>query len=173
MDKHKVLFAPEGLFGSGPASEIVPGLWQSGFPNDFEFLKKAGFDLVVFCARELQPDVEDMKHLKFRCGLSVVCAPMDDCDMVGEELRRTLETAARAASEVARCVREGGSALVTCAAGRNRSGLVSALSLVLLHGVPGSVALEVVKRKRAKALTNESFAEALRKVPAPKKSVAL
>lgn len=52
---------------------------------------------------------------------------------------------------------DGGCVLTMCNAGRNRSGLLSALIVHHLFGVPGSDAIEIVRSRRPNALANEHF----------------
>ena len=52
---------------------------------------------------------------------------------------------------------EGGCVLTMCNAGRNRSGLLSALIVHHLFGIPGSEAIEVVRARRPNALANDYF----------------
>ena len=75
----------------------------------------------------------------------------------------------QAAEIVARRVRSGERVLVTCAMGRNRSGLVSALALHFLTGISGAEAARLVKARRHNALTNRYFMAALFKVPAARR----
>ena len=66
--------------------------------------------------------------------------------------------AVNTAQRVARRVRRGRGVLVTCAQGRNRSGLVSCITLHLLTGMRGAEAVAHVKRMRGRlACTNPQF----------------
>ncbi len=116
------------------------------------------FDLLVLCAEEWQPD-----HRLFGFRLGLVYAPNDDAELTRAQLRIARE----AATFVTEYVRSGRNALVTCMAGRNRSGLVSALALHALTGCGGRKATEIVQRRRvgAAALTNPSFTRVLRLLP--------
>lgn len=165
MNTLKVPTLVLGAFGSGPASEIAPNLWQGGFPLEPGRLRQAGFNVLVLCAEELQPEPVD-DHLE-RLGLIVIHAPMNDVEMDGEELKKTFNIASKAAHEVVEHLKAGRKVLVTCIAGRNRSGFVSALSLILHHGMSGKDAAERVRKMRANALTNESFSKLLERIPAP------
>lgn len=118
-------------------------------------------DLIVLCAEEFQPE----KKLFAPSSLTVIYAPNDDSDVVTKE---QLIIAVRAAREVAKAYLEGKRVLVTCMAGRNRSGLVTAIACCLLYGVSGNKAKRVVqaRRKGAPALTNPLFNRFLSKIPA-------
>jgi protein-tyrosine phosphatase len=50
----------------------------------------------------------------------------------------------------------GKTVAITCLAGRNRSGLVLA-QILKLHGIPSIQAIELVRKSRKNALTNNSF----------------
>jgi protein-tyrosine phosphatase len=60
--------------------------------------------------------------------------------------------------ECARVYLHGGTVIVTCAAGLNRSGLVMGLTLLEL-GVDPSTAIDVIRRARPGALCNPHFAQ--------------
>lgn len=57
---------------------------------------------------------------------------------------------------------DGGCVLTMCNAGRNRSGLLSALIVHYLFGIPGADAVEVVRARRPNALANDHFVTFLR-----------
>ena len=154
------------------ADEIVLNLWQGSYPKYGEHVAKAGFTLLVFCAEEIQPEVEDYP------GVRVLYAPNSD-DYVSKIPRDRLQIALEAAQAVAQEIQSGGKALVTCAAGINRSGLVSALSLHFLHGWPGTECIARVQKTRISqrhhltALDNPQFRAALRKLKATPKAEPL
>jgi protein-tyrosine phosphatase len=60
-------------------------------------------------------------------------------------------------------IQDGGTVLVHCWGGRNRSGLVSALALRRLQGITGAEAVKAVKAVRAGALVNQYFVDYLEK----------
>lgn len=108
----------------------------------------AAFDAVVLCAAEWQP---------FMARPGVVYAGFRDT--------RTPEPyewarAEDAGQRVERLARRGRSVLVTCVAGRNRSGLVTGIALQRL-GVPPRRAIELIQRNRPNALSNPVFVEYL------------
>jgi len=110
------------------------------------------FDLVVLCAEEWQPPGITLG------GSRVLRAPLSDCDPIRPG---DVDAARRAAEVVARNLRAGRSVLVTCMLGRNRSGLVSALSLARYTGRQTSLCGRVVRLRRAGALSNRAFARYL------------
>lgn len=147
------------------ADEIVPGLWQGSLPPPGGSIRAAGFQMLVLCAREYQLPAEDYP------GVQVVHAPNDDHDHHPLD-REKLQVALGAAHEVAQAVRGGQVTLVTCAAGLNRSGLVSALSLHLLFGWAGPKCIQQVQQRRTRSavhpgrgsLRNDDFVRALLKL---------
>jgi len=146
------------------ANEIAPGLWQGSKPPMDGTVKGRGFTHLVLCAREWQPSDELFP------GVQVIHAPNDDHPAYGHLDREKLRTAIVAARQVAEAIKKGGMALVTCAQGINRSGLVSALALHFLYGWSGSQCIDRVRKKRKhrvyKALSNEEFTAALRNLKA-------
>jgi protein-tyrosine phosphatase len=155
------------------ANEIVPGLWQGSKPPVGVIVKSRGFTHLVLCARELQLPKEMFP------GVQVIHAPNDDHPDYGPLDREKLKTAVVAARQVAEAIRNGGKALVTCAAGLNRSGLVSALAMHFLYGWSGDQCVDRVRKKRKpkcgyRALTNNEFTEALRRLkPVPASQLVL
>lgn len=149
------------------AHEIVPGLWQGSLPPPGDEVKTRGFTQLVLCARELQPPAE-LFH-----DVAVVYAPNDDSPEYGGLNREKLRTALQAAKKVVENLKSGGKSLVTCAAGANRSGLVSALALHLLYGWSGNKCINQIRRKRRvrggyTPLSNTQFVAALQKLKAKK-----
>lgn len=69
------------------------------------------------------------------------------------------------ASEACRVIDQGTAVMTMCNAGRNRSGLLSALIVREYTGVPGSVAMDIVRHHRPNALANDYFAEWLETLP--------
>lgn len=61
------------------------------------------------------------------------------------------------ARRLAGVIQDGGVVMTMCNAGRNRSGLMSALILVELTGMSGGLAIDVVRHHRPRALANPHF----------------
>lgn len=147
------------------ANEITPGLWQGGFPPPGDLVRASGFQVLVLCARELQVPATDFP------GVQVIHAPNDDHDKL-PLTREKLRIALAAAHEVVMHIQSGQRVLVTCAAGLNRSGLVSGLSLHLLYGWNGVTCIAHVRKHRPEsashpghgALSNGDFVRALTKL---------
>lgn len=120
--------------------------------------ERHGITLLVLAAKEFQPPAE-----KFS-GVRVLHIPLDD-----DPRKPPTEAESRGihevGHEVAREVKRGGKALVTCAVGLNRSGLVSATALRFL-GMTGRAAADFVQAAREGALSNPSFYEWLSQLPA-------
>lgn len=152
-------------FFGDKASRIDGDLWQGGYPKSLIAVREAGFDMIVLAAHELQPGSMAVPH-RFPDGITAVCAPMHDVanGPTPDEVRR----AVRAANQVVAALRSGRKVLSTCAAGRNRSGLVTALALVAYHKISGTEAANRVRAARPLALTNEGFSAFLDRVPSPR-----
>ena len=138
------------------ANRVAPKLWIGSFPPPGNILCKSGVDTLVLCAMELQPDSSAYP------GIRVIHAPLDDFRMDD----RTNRIANNVAKQVAHEVLNRRRVLVTCAQGRNRSGLVVALALRNLTGASGRRCREAVQMARENALTNSSFAAYLDSLPA-------
>ena len=136
------------------AHEICENLWQGAAPPDGSYLASLGFKAAVFCAYEFQPEAYRYP------GLKVVLAPNDD-DYHRNITASELGLAVQASRVVATYLRHNQPVLVSCIAGRNRSGLVCALTLHHMTGMGGAKAIELVRMCRPNALTNPSFVSAL------------
>jgi hypothetical protein len=165
----------------GAPSEISPGHWQSGFPVDGDKLHRAGFDVLVLAANELQPSRPGSIEHKVACavaeevvdfdfpGVEIITAPLDDSDgPTPEEAAIATAGAERVLDALSRNKR----VLVSCQAGRNRSGLISALVLAGRYGLSGKAAAQIVRLRRKGALTNESFSKFLSSIPAPPRVIS-
>lgn len=146
------------------AHEIYPGLWQGSRPPEGEVLRRAGFSMVVLCAEEHQPPVSSFY------AIDVLHAPNDDAQQLTREQK---DRAVMAAYRVAQRVREGGRVLVTCWAGWNRSGLVTAITLHFLTGNSGEDCAKRVKNRRPRGLCNAAFVDLLRKLPRAMRTYSL
>jgi len=148
------------------ADQITKNLWQGGVPSRGSALNEAGFDTLVLCAREWQlPSVYFPK-------VKVIHAPNDDYpEDPSKPTPQQLQTAVRTAFEVADDIRSGKKVLVTCAAGMNRSGLVTAMSLHLLYGWSGPRCVAHVRLNRTwgddgyMPLSNPQFVRVLSRLP--------
>lgn len=133
------------------------GLWQGAKPPLGETLRRAGFDVLVLCAEEWQPDKSAYP------GVTIVRAPNEDSDRISAA---QWKTANGAALVVASMLAHSKKVLVTCQAGLNRSGLVSALTIRAFVGLSGTDSARMVQRARRRALFNVYFCKLLGKLPA-------
>lgn len=128
--------------------EVVPGLWQGGRPTDSDDCR--GFDLVVLCA------IEDNKRPPRYRGRTLHAEMHDGSFTPGEEASSVVAGIV-ASRIVAQAVKDGQRVLVTCAAGLNRSGLVSALSLLRMGHSPSEAVMLVRHARGQWALSNKTF----------------
>lgn len=138
------------------ANRISPGLYQGSVPPPGGTVGRAGFDTVVLCAVELQPG----NGLVPPRGVRAIKCPLDD-DPTVRLAESDWKKAVWAAEIVARRVRRGQRVLVTCAAGRNRSGLVTSIALHMLSGMRGRDCIRHIRQRRQNACTNPRFNEAV------------
>lgn len=138
------------------ATKIAPKLYQGSAPRQPYALRRQGFQTVVLCAQELRAG-QPAEHFH---QLEVIRAPIDDA--LRPPTRAEHFLVQRAGRMVAERIRDGRRCLVTCAAGRNRSGLVIAHALRQLNprvSMPAIIAH--VQRIRRDALSNPFFVEYL------------
>ena len=148
------------------ANEIASGLWVGSAPPFGDAVARAGFDVLVLCATEHQP------HARFHPGVAVARIGLEDDG--SPMMRWQVREAFSMARWLARRVREGRIALVTCQQGRNRSGLVAALGLSMITGASGAKCAAAVKARRrspyGEALCNRDFLDLLASVPSKRRS---
>jgi protein-tyrosine phosphatase len=136
------------------ATRIVSRVYQGSQPPTGYAVSSEGFDVLVLCAQELEPQ----QPASAFPSVSVIRAGIDD----GELTRAEWARAVRAAAATVGRIRSGSRALITCHMGLNRSGLVTALTLHMLTGRPGDEIVRHIQRRRSGALCNESFVKAIR-----------
>jgi hypothetical protein len=145
------------------ADPIAPRLWMGAAPPLGGVLASRGFDILILCAREYQPPEEWFP------GVAVGRVLLNDDGKTPFSATDAL-AAYRCAADIARAVKMGAMALVTCWEGRNRSGLVTALAIAQLTGCSGADAMRAVrfrrKPRRGPPLMNQQFADALAAMPA-------
>ena len=140
-------------------SKIADGLYMGSRPVRGPWVRVRGFNVLVLTACDFQPPAADYP------GVEVGRVPIDDATLLPDEALAVT----RMARIIASRIRRGDKILITCNHGRNRSGLVTALTLARLAGCSGiEAALQVKANRRSpfgEALTNASFIEYLMKVP--------
>jgi hypothetical protein len=144
------------------SNKILPNLSQ-GNAIAAGFAAPPEFDTLVLCAEELQSGSTAFSLLRPITGerrFRIIDAGFDDSPDHGLTPHEAW-IAENAASRVVRELAAGRKVLVTCMAGRNRSGLVSALVLKRM-GWTARDAIRAVRDARENALTNESFVRYLR-----------
>jgi protein-tyrosine phosphatase len=134
------------------ASNVATRLWVGGRPPFERDLP--GFDLLVLCARELQPDRIAFHGTVIRC-------PLRDDMLDHPELTRAV-LSARAVGDA---LIAGKRALVTCSAGLNRSALVASLALTrVTRMTPDQIIAQIRQRRSPNALFNTYFQDVIRRL---------
>ena len=136
------------------ATRLAPKLYQGSYP--WEPIKPRSFDVLVLCAMELQQRPDELGLRTLRCPLNDDGTPMT---------RREWHNAVRTADEVVQLLLRGARVLITCAQGRNRSGLVAGIVLYRTSGLSGAECVRHIQQRRPGALTNEHFVAALSNLP--------
>lgn len=153
-----MIFRPYSEVGYKP-SRVFKRLHQGSRPPTGAVLAELGFEVLVLCAEEYQPAAENFPGLRH-----VIHAPYDD-NMANGLKPEELVIAQSAARKVAMHLRKGRKVLVTCQAGANRSGLVSALAICRVSGMSGMQAASKIRESRPIALFNPHFVNHLLTVP--------
>lgn len=140
--------------------EILPGqLYQRGKLHNTPIDKKlAGLCYYgITYSVALAPRLPD-EDLQLSAGMyGYLHKPIPDGRLVEDLLPISMQMAEE--------IRHGGKVLTMCNAGRNRSGLLSALIVRELTGLPGYAAMNVVRHHRPRAIANPHFEEFLRSLP--------
>ena len=144
--------------------QIAPRLIQGSVPERGPL----DVDVVVLCAQEYQFPAIRYGARPFGNARVLRC-PLPDAGMPLPT--RHVPLALRTAVEVARLWAHGSRILVTCAMGRNRSGLISALALMEL-GHSADAAIAAVRKARPNAIDNVHFEYLLRSIGSRRRAVA-
>lgn len=133
--------SPDGLKGS---------IYQGSMPSVGKVVAECGFDVLVLAADEnqdLNGEYEDIE---------VIAAPGEDIRgwPVDPEHTKIWEDASHI---VADRVRAGKRVLITCMAGLNRSGMVTALTMHKLTGWDAEKIIWWIQGRRSAALFNKDF----------------
>ena len=130
-----------------PVDRVVPHLYMGSRPPPGTY----PFDLIVFAAKEYQPDPRDYGNMILR-------VPLDDTYGISFA---EADIAIRAGRLIADTIKAGKRVLVTCMMGLNRSGLLTALALMRL-GASSTQAIAKVRAARGPgALSNPAFEKLL------------
>jgi len=137
---------------------------QVGFSEIPRKLNNNNFKLIILAAEELQPRFLTSKlPLANRRFLSAdkIYAPMKDTIFLSDkEIKEFIKKSKKAASRVVGGVLDGKNVLVTCKAGWNRSGLITALSLKKLTKQPAKKIIGHIRKRRSLfALSNPLFVQ--------------
>lgn len=150
MENDEVVYQEPAVIHELDADRIIPRLWQGAYPAYNMKAVKKHFDVLVLCADELLMDGKDALYPTIK----ILRTGLDDCRPVRDG---DLEKASAMAVKVAEAYKAGKRILVTCAAGLNRSGLVTALALKLIEGKSGTECVAMVQKARRHALYNRDF----------------
>lgn len=132
------------------ADKIVDNLWMGSAPPMMHTVSQH-FNALVLCAAEYQPDADCF------FGVHVHHAPLHDNFQFMPQSE--IVAAVRAAGKVIHWANEGKTILVTCLAGLNRSGLVTAIALCAgPWKMPIQDAINMIRAARGpRALGNPQF----------------
>jgi protein-tyrosine phosphatase len=122
---------------------VIPNLAQGSYPEDWPAAFRVA-DVVVLCAMELQA-----RNLKVPPNKLIIRNPQDD-DIYRPVGQREAARFFHTADQVVQHVRAGRRVLVTCAAGMNRSGVVTTLALTRLLRMPAHNAIALLRQRRPK-----------------------
>ena len=138
-------------------NKILPDLYQGARPPVGRGLLRLGFRCLVLAAEEYQPSK------KFFPRVAVRYAPMDDHS--NQLTEKEWNMIFSAATDCANAVVNRQKTLITCWAGINRSGIITAVTVMLLTDCSGAEAVRLVKGRRMSmelgrpGLSNDSFAK--------------
>jgi protein-tyrosine phosphatase len=140
-------------------TRLINGLYMGSRPPLGDTLSDAGFDALLLCAYEFQPRSSEIPNVR------IYHVPLDDNDERPLTLSEKNQILA-AGSTAASLVQRGARCLITCAMGRNRSGVVSAVALSQLSGRTPREAAQFIRKVRVgrdggAPLMNDSFNEFL------------
>lgn len=130
---------------------ITSSIAQGSYPDPPERAFQ-DFDIVVFCAEEHQPRLRPPAS-KYKFLL-----PLDDdpYQQLPDEVGKLVHEASR---RIAAYMRSGKRVLSTCHLGRNRSGLVSAMSIMYAYHWTPRETISLVQRRRPESLINPMFVQ--------------
>lgn len=129
-----------------PFNKVTSKLYQGSVPDPAS--RYEGFSMIVLCAMEKQPELPRFKGQVLRPAFD------DTTEPTTEHIQRARDAAASVGAELM----SGGRILVTCAAGLNRSGLVTGLALTMTTRLSAIEIVEMIRAARGPdALCNGTF----------------
>lgn len=132
------------------ADKILDNLYMGSAPPTDSVDLSNDFDCLVLSAIEFQPPNHYYKGLDIHRAL----INDDGSPMTFQEMQYAI----RASSYVIKRLNEGKRVLVTCWQGRNRSGIITALTLVFGYGKNPQEAISMIRSARGpKAMGNDYF----------------
>jgi len=130
-------------------NEIYTNLWQGACPPRGNLVASKGYNLLVLTASEWQrSDVYE--------NVDVITIPLED-DLDESKILSQHGLICTTAKSIALRIESGQKVLITCMAGVNRSGLLSAVTLHYVTGLTGEACIKQVKSRRRGALFNKTF----------------
>lgn len=133
-------------------------LWQGDRVDVYGLIDQPDpkIDVICLMAREIQPDGFPDNFEIVRQGIN------DRDDLSSAEYKSILGKADKVSDTLADHIRDGRQVLSSCAAGLNRSGLVSAMTLMKLANMQPAEAVYTVRKNRGpEALFNPTFVKML------------
>ena len=145
----------------GDWDEIYTNLYQGGAPTQMDELRRDKFDVIVFCATDFQPSAN--AYFPTDC----IFCPFKDNDAGPSPAK--LKEIYELADKISMMIMGGKKVLITCAAGLNRSGLLTALVINKLTGWGGAACINLVRSKRRivagmSPLYNQAFVKILQSI---------
>lgn len=134
---------------------VVENLYQGSAPPYGDVLAKLDFDTLVLCASENQ-------EKDFYSNIEVLLFPTED-DIVEQNMLCDLPKWQQAAQIVVERINTGNKVLITCMAGLNRSGMVTAFTLRQITNWSRNKIVDHIQQCREMALCNKTFENFLRK----------
>ena len=127
--------------------ELIKGLYQAGSP-EFSEIVEENIEVVIHLA---EVEISFPDRILPRESFLYVWWPIDDGPIPDTGILNGL------ADLAAGFLNEGRKVLISCAAGINRSGLLSCLVMMKFLGVDANAAVELIRLKNPLALSNENF----------------
>lgn len=133
-------------------------LHQAGAKEIPSLIRRNKIDLIIFAAREYQPETLDKSNKQFLRAEKIYVPMKDTSKLRGKELKNTIALAKFAANRAIKTIIAGGNVLSTCWMGWNRSGLISGLALKkLTQKDPEKIVKLIRKNRTIFALSNPLF----------------